>query len=187
MHIFVLCVDFGDLGEEFVDEAELASLRRDMERGPAILRCGSARAAVEGSGDGMKGGENMSDSSGLQYGTAAVVLKQRMASDSPAWLRKWAWGAARGGKGGRGPLGSGSEGRCLSTLRRDERGGGKAGGTQGAGLVSETGSQQALGRVDGGWLVAARNGGAISHGGVEGWAGAHARKARAGRLPMQQQ
>jgi hypothetical protein len=38
IHIFCLCVDFGALGEELVDEAEKAVLRRIMESDPAVLR-----------------------------------------------------------------------------------------------------------------------------------------------------
>jgi hypothetical protein len=40
-HILVRRVDLGALGEELVDEAELAELRRHVEGGPAILLWGS--------------------------------------------------------------------------------------------------------------------------------------------------
>jgi hypothetical protein len=38
MHLCVLRLDVGALGEDLVDEAELAELRRQMEDGRAILQ-----------------------------------------------------------------------------------------------------------------------------------------------------
>jgi hypothetical protein len=40
LHIFCLCVDVGALGEELVNEAELAAPRRPMEGSASILRSG---------------------------------------------------------------------------------------------------------------------------------------------------
>jgi hypothetical protein len=44
--IIILVVDVGALGEELVDEAELAVKRREVERGKAVLRSRRGKAAV---------------------------------------------------------------------------------------------------------------------------------------------
>jgi hypothetical protein len=45
-HVVAHRVDVGTLGEELVDEAELAKLRRNVEDGPAILRWESGEKTV---------------------------------------------------------------------------------------------------------------------------------------------
>jgi hypothetical protein len=47
-HIIVPPVDVCALGEECVDEVEVALARKQVEGGPAILRWGSGEAAAKG-------------------------------------------------------------------------------------------------------------------------------------------
>jgi hypothetical protein len=54
-HIHKLCIDIGALGEEQVDEAEVACGRRPMEKGQAVLRWGGPRTEAEREGV-MRGG-----------------------------------------------------------------------------------------------------------------------------------
>jgi hypothetical protein len=63
LHIFLLRVDVGALGEELVDEAEKAVLRRITEGGPAGLQSRGDGDAAEG---GLEGREGAGDIGGLE-------------------------------------------------------------------------------------------------------------------------
>jgi hypothetical protein len=58
-HQFALCVDVGALGEEHVDEIELAVFSRKVERGPATLRWPSKGVEALGRGSDKRQQQGM--------------------------------------------------------------------------------------------------------------------------------